>query len=182
MNKAKKIFTVFKAALIIFLISCQNPIPRKQRIANDSLEKYKSKIEEQFVSANKQIVQKENDEMDFYEKSHKLEFTRTTSGVRYFVYKHSEKGDSIKDEMRITIDYEVSLLDGTSCYSSAIDGKKEIVVGGSEAESGIHKGLHFIKRGDKALFLIPSALAHGLLGDMKKIPPQMPICYDVAVH
>jgi FKBP-type peptidyl-prolyl cis-trans isomerase len=40
----------------------------------------------------------------------------------------------------------------------------------------------YLKHGDKALLLIPSHLAHGLLGDFKKIPPQMPIIYDVEIY
>ena len=48
-------------------------------------------------------------------------------------------------------------------------------------ESGIHKGVQYLKRGDKALLLVPSHLAHGLLGDYKKIPPQMPIVYDIQI-
>jgi FKBP-type peptidyl-prolyl cis-trans isomerase FkpA len=55
------------------------------------------------------------------------------------------------------------------------------VVGMEEIESGIHKAVQFMKKGDKALILIPSHLAHGLLGDMNKIPPQTPIIYDIYI-
>ena len=48
-------------------------------------------------------------------------------------------------------------------------------------EDGIHKAVLFFKSGDKALVLIPSHLAHGLLGDSKKIPPQSPILYDIEI-
>ena len=119
--------------------------------------------------------------MDAYERSHKLSFVKTTSGIRYFVYKPSLKGDSIKSGMEITVKYTLSLLDGTVCYSSDADGLKTFVVEQEELESGIHRGLQYLKRGDKALLLIPSPLAHGLLGDFKKIPPQMPIVYDVEI-
>jgi FKBP-type peptidyl-prolyl cis-trans isomerase len=139
-------------------------------------------IKNQFVKANQQLMQKENDEMDAYAQSHKMPFVKTSSGIRYYVYKPSAKGDSIKTDMEVILDYEVSLLDGTPCYSSKTDGQKTIIIGHGDIESGIHKGLQYLKRGDKALLLIPSPLAHGLLGDFKKIPPQMPIVYDVTVH
>jgi FKBP-type peptidyl-prolyl cis-trans isomerase len=48
-------------------------------------------------------------------------------------------------------------------------------------EDGLHKAVLFLKSGDKALILIPSHLAHGLMGDSKKIPPQSPILYDVEI-
>lgn len=139
-------------------------------------------IKEQFIKANQQLMQKENDEMDYYAKSHNMNFVRTSSGIRYFVYKPSAKGDSLRDSMQVTMDYKVKLLDGTLCYSSETDGKKTFIIGHENIESGIHKGLQYLKRGDHALLLIPSPLAHGLLGDFKKIPPQMPIVYDVQVY
>ena len=72
-------------------------------------------------------------------------------------------------------------MDGTECYSSAAEGPKTFKVGHENLESGIHKGVQFLKRGDKALIMIPSHLAHGLLGDMNKIPPQRAIVYDVKI-
>lgn len=141
-----------------------------------------AEVTKQFVKANQQLMQKENDEMDYYAKSHKMSFIRTGSGIRYFVYKPSAKGDSIKEGMEITMDYKVKLLDGTICYSSETDGKKTFIVGHENIESGIHKGVQYLKKGDHALLLIPSPLAHGLLGDFKKIPPQMPIVYDVKIN
>jgi len=75
------------------------------------------------------------------------------------------------------------------CYSSKTDGPKTFVVGHEilhegedKLESGIHRGVQYLKRGDKAILLIPSPLAQGLLGDMKKIPPQSPIVYDIYIH
>ncbi|MES2513595.1 MAG: FKBP-type peptidyl-prolyl cis-trans isomerase [Bacteroidota bacterium] len=138
-------------------------------------------VKNQFVKANQLVVAKENDEMDYYQKSHKMPFIKTTAGIRYFVYKPSIKGDSIKNDDLITINYKVSLLDGTECYSSEAEGPKEFVVGMEDIEAGIHKAVLFLKSGDKALILIPSHLAHGLMGDSKKIPPQSPIIYDLQI-
>jgi len=139
------------------------------------------KIKQQFVKANQQLVVKENDEMDYYQKSHQMPFSKTKSGIRYFVYKPSVKGDSIKNGDIVTIDYTISLLDGTECYSSKNDGVKKITVGMEDVENGLHKALIYLKSGDKARILIPSYLAHGLLGDTKKIPPQSPIMYDINI-
>jgi FKBP-type peptidyl-prolyl cis-trans isomerase len=140
-----------------------------------------AKVKQQFVKANQQLVIKEGDEMDYYQKSHHMAFVKTSSGIRYYVYKPSAKGDSIADGDIIKINYTVSLLDGTECYSSKKDGDKEFMVGMENIEDGIHKAMLFLKSGDKALILIPSHLAHGLLGDSKKIPPQSPIVYDVEI-
>lgn len=165
---------------LVFSISfgCKNPA-----VENHTTEKQinPEELKKQFIKANQQLVQKESDEMDYYSKTHQMPFVKTTSGVRHYVYEHSAKGDSIKDGSEITMGFKVFLLDGTEVYSSNQLGKKTFIVGYENIESGIHKGVQYLKRGDKALLLIPSHLAHGLLGDSKKIPPQMPIVYDIQI-
>lgn len=168
--------------LVVLLFCAQCREPEKKQDSTKSIEEIPAQpVKEQFIRANQQLMQKENDEMDFYARSHKMPFFRTSSGVRYYVYKPSAKGDSIRDSMQISMDFEVRLLDGTLCYSSKTEGKKAFMVGHEDIESGIHKGVQYLKKGDKALLLIPSPLAHGLLGDFKKIPPQMPIVCDVKI-
>jgi len=172
-------FKIFLLLLIISFSSCREGQADKNK---QHKEFNHDTLKNLFIKANKQIIQKENDEMDYYASSHQMTFVHTSSGIRYFVYQPSAKGDSIKDSTVITMSYKVSLLNGTECYSSKTDGKKTIRVGHEDIESGIHKALLYLKRGDKALILIPSHLAHGLLGDFKKIPPQMPIIYDVEIN
>lgn len=141
-----------------------------------------AKVKNQFIRANQQVVAKENDEMDYYQKSHQMPFIRTNDGIRYFVYKPGPlKSDSVQDGAVIKINYTVSLLDGTECYSSKTDGPKEFKVGMDNLEDGLHKAVLYLKANDKALIMIPSHLAHGLLGDSKKIPPQVPILYDIEI-
>ncbi|HRF99531.1 MAG TPA: FKBP-type peptidyl-prolyl cis-trans isomerase [Bacteroidia bacterium] len=162
--------------LFVFLSACQsNP----EQPNNEDFDQ--QKVKNQFVKANQQVVTKENDEMDYYQKSHQMTFVKTTSGIRYYVYQPSQKGDSVKTDDIIKINYTISLLDGTECYSSKTDGAKEFKVGMEDVENGLHKAVLFLKSGDKALIMIPSHLAHGLLGDSKKIPPQSPIIYDIEI-
>jgi len=162
-------------AITLLMCSC-GP---KQEAIKEEIDQ--NKLKQQFVKANQQVVIKENDEMDYYQKSHHMAFVKTTSGIRYFVYQESVKGDSIKDGDIIKMNYTVSLLDGTECYSSKTDGAKEFKVGMENIENGVHKAVQYLKAGDRALILIPSHLAHGLLGDSKKIPPQSPILYDIEI-
>jgi FKBP-type peptidyl-prolyl cis-trans isomerase FkpA len=119
--------------------------------------------------------------MDYFQKSHQFKFIKTTSGIRYYIYQPSQKGDSVLDGDIVSINYKLSLLDGTLCYTSNTDGMKQFKVGMQDVEDGLHKAITHFKVGDKALILIPSHLAHGLLGDSKKIPPQMPILYDLEI-
>ncbi len=177
-----KIHSLTICCFTALLLSCEQKPRSAASSAAELLEKHPKAIRDQFVEANKQLMQKENDEMDYYAKSHGMPFLRTSSGIRYYVYKPSEKGDSIREGMEVRLTYKLFLLDGTLAYSSDQDGQRTFVIGQETIESGIHKGLQFLKRGDKAFLLIPSPLAHGLLGDRKRIPPQMPIVYDVVVE
>lgn len=161
----------------MFFAACQETNHNKENKPNFN----KVKINQQFIKANQQVVIKENDEMDYFQKSHKYPFIKTTSGVRYYVYKPSVLGDSISNGDVLTINYTLSLIDGTICYSSEKDGVKQFKVGMQDVEDGLHKAVLHLKQGDKALILIPSHLAHGLLGDSKRIPPQSPILYDIEI-
>ncbi len=172
-----KVLYFFLFVLALFS-ACSDP-----HKAEDHPEHFnKEALKDQFVEANKLLAKKEADDMDAYARQHKMNFINTNLGLRYYVYSPSVKGDSIKDKSEITMDFTVSLLDGTECYSSSEKGPKTFIVGMEDIESGIHKGVKFLKKGDKAIILIPSHLAHGLLGDMNKIPAQMPIVYDIQIH
>ena len=169
---------IYLFLFILFLgVSCTNP----EKEHKQEIKINKEAVKKQFIEANKLLAKKEADDMDAYARNHKMNFINTDLGLRYFVYLPSAKGDSIRDKSEITIEYTVSLLDGTECYSSKENGPKTFVVGQEDIESGIHKGVKFLKKGDKAMILLPSHLAHGLLGDMNKIPPQMPIVYDIHI-
>jgi FKBP-type peptidyl-prolyl cis-trans isomerase FkpA len=164
-------------ALPLLFMSCNRSEEEKKPPVNIN----KEALKKQFIEANKMLAQKESDDFDAYARNHHMNFITTPMGLRYYVYSASPKGDSIRDKMEVTMEYTVSLFDGTECYSSKETGPKTFVVGMEEMESGIHKAVKFLKKGDKAIILIPSHMAHGLLGDMNKIPPQMPIIYDIHI-
>jgi len=44
---------------------------------------------------------------------------------------------------------------------------------------GLHKALEGMKEGELKLVLVPSFLAHGIAGDLDKVPPQSPLRYDL---
>lgn len=168
-----------KKLLSLFLLftACSGPEPTNQVPHVDN-----EKLREQFMEANNELAVREDEAIAQYASRRHLPLVSTPSGIRYFVYKPSEKGDSIREGMLVSMDYTLSLLDGTVCYTSDEEGRKALVVGQQEAESGLHRGLQYLKKGDKALLVIPSALAHGLLGDFKKIPPHMPIVYNIKTY
>jgi FKBP-type peptidyl-prolyl cis-trans isomerase len=49
----------------------------------------------------------------------------------------------------------------------------------ADIESGIHEGIKFMSVGDRAKLIIPSHLAHGLVGDLDKVPPLSTLVVDI---
>jgi len=57
----------------------------------------------------------------------------------------------------------------------------QVTIGKSDIEPGLNEGLRLLKPGGKAMFILPPFLAHGFVGDGKKIPPRTIIVYRVNV-
>ena len=89
------------------------------------------------------------------------------------------KGDSAHSGDDVKVNYKISLLDGTECYSSDKDGAYEFKVEGDAIESGLHEAIQLMRVGDKAKFILPFHLAHGLHGDDENIPPISTIVVDL---
>jgi FKBP-type peptidyl-prolyl cis-trans isomerase len=74
---------------------------------------------------------------------------------------------------------KINLLDGKICYKTDTLEVDQFLVDRSQVESGIQEGIKLMKEGEKAVFILPSNLAHGLLGDFEKIPPMSPIVVNL---
>jgi FKBP-type peptidyl-prolyl cis-trans isomerase len=104
--------------------------------------------------------------------------TETGTGLRYMIYEHGE-GDTARTGLYAKVNFSISLLDGTLCYSSDSTGAEDFLIDRSTVESGLQEGIKYMRVGDKAKFIIPSHIAHGLIGDLKKIPPLETVVFDI---
>lgn len=102
----------------------------------------------------------------------------TGSGLRYISVKPGT-GLSPLPGQDAKVQYRVTLLDGTECYKTASDELDVFRVDKSDIETGIQEGIKKMKVGEKAVLIIPSHLAHGLIGDLKKIPPLTTIVVEI---
>lgn len=131
------------------------------------------------INMQSTFLEEENDEIDSYLKHHAdWKMIKTGSGLRYFIYERSNSNDSVKVYDEVSIYFEVKLLDGTICYSQKEEIQK-FMIEKTDIESGLHEALKYMCLNDKALFILPSHLAHGLIGDQDKIPPLQPLIYDI---
>jgi FKBP-type peptidyl-prolyl cis-trans isomerase len=134
----------------------------------------------EMTDLNRYLVQKDREIIQNYIERKNLKMTESPTGLWYYI-KNEGSGKFLKDNDRIVIDYECSLLDGTVCYSSASLGPKEIILGRTAIEPGMNEGLRLLKPGAEAIFILPPFLAYGIVGDGKKIPPRSTIVYNVGI-
>ena len=134
----------------------------------------------EMAELNKYLVQKDRERIENYIERKALSMTESPLGFWYEI-KTDGSGRYFTDNDKIVMDYECSLLDGTTCYSSKELGPKELILGRSEMEAGLNHGLRMLKTGSEAVFILPSFLAYGFTGDGKKIPPRSVIVYNVRI-
>ena len=168
-------YFIFHISWLLFLAACTEQPKQKPVVVNYS------KLKEDIIQVNKPAVVMENDEINAYIKAHNYTMQVTGTGLRYLFIKENTKEKKIEKGNRVQVNYKVSLLDGTVCYTSKEKGAKEFIVGTDNVESGIHESVQLMHLHDKAIFILPAHLAFGLLGDRDKIPPKAAVVYDVEV-
>ncbi len=75
----------------------------------------------------------------------------------------------------VVYDAKVYLLDdsGITRYRDTLH------LGYDQVELVLHEALANMKKGDESIVLVPSFLAHGMAGDLDRIPPRSPLRYDL---
>lgn len=138
-------------------------------------------VTDQLMDANRILRQKESDAIDAKVKNLGWEMKCTGTGLRYMFEVHGN-GDTALPGSTATLEYSIHLLEtGDLCYSSDSTGPIRVVVGKDYVETGLHEAIQMMRVGDKAVFILPSHLAHGLLGDWDKIPPLSPVIYHLTL-
>jgi len=135
-------------------------------------------FQDKLVEANQKSVKRESDEIDQYVKHKGWNMITTGTGLRYMITEHGN-GPAPLPKQRVKVNFKVSLMDGTICYSSDSTGAYEFVVNMSSVETGLHEGIQYMHQGDKALMILPSHLAYGLMGDQNRIPPRASVVYEL---
>jgi len=160
--------------IFTFLAACQNDNTHRRHLSKKELDKYDKPLE----AANRYLTLKDEERIVNYAKRRNWNMQKTESGLWYEIYEHG-KGAKAKEGQIALLNYKISLLDGTLCYSSDSLGTKQFVIGHGGVESGLEEGILMLHIGDKARFIMPPFKAHGLLGDMKKIPARSIIVYEL---
>jgi FKBP-type peptidyl-prolyl cis-trans isomerase FkpA len=156
--------------LILFQFSCNNEIKEQKKIIW---------TKNQSADFNKNLAVEEEIAIKIFLASKpKWKANKTESGLWYYIY-HKGNGEKANSGMIAKVKFKINLLDGKLCYQTENNDTQEFKIDASEIESGIQEGIKLMDIGDKAKFIIPSHLAHGLIGDRDKIPPLTTIIVDL---
>ena len=157
-----------------FIVACSEELPDKPTPELvDSWNKINSS------DLGKSIAIQEEIDIKLYLELHRdWKMTTTGSGLQYFIYEEGEGRAPIRKEIA-EIEYAITLLDGTEGYKTNDNEYEEIVMDQSDIESGLQEALKLMKVGDRMKLIIPSHIGHGILGDMKKIPPLTTLVVDI---
>ena len=170
------ITSIFRIALVLFSLilifySCNSP-------QESNREPDRQQVREGLLGANVMLIDAEEQEIKDFIERYGWEMEETGSGLRYMIY---EKGDGPRSETGniAVFHYSIRLITGDLVYSSHDQGMAEFRIGRGGVESGLEEGMLLLRSGDKARFIMPSHLAHGVPGDGTRIPKRATIIYDV---
>ncbi len=134
------------------------------------------------VDFNQELAIREQIQIKLFLEHNSLKMKLCESGLRYMIYKKGMGLHKAITGQAAKVKLKISLLDGTICYETIANESGEYEyfnIEKSEKESGIHELVKYMKVGDRAKAILPSHLAHGLLGDRQSIPPQSALYIDI---
>ena len=159
---------------LLCLVSCEEKAPKQTKSIS------KGDMKSSMETANRYLVNEEEEDIENYIKRHGLEMISTGTGLRYQILKQNA-GQRIEKGDKVALEYELHSIAGDLIYSSEKDGLKSFVVGNGEVESGLDEAMTYLHRGDLAKLIIPSHLAYGLHGDENQIPEYATLVYTIKV-
>ncbi|HXP51981.1 MAG TPA: FKBP-type peptidyl-prolyl cis-trans isomerase [Bacteroidia bacterium] len=174
---SSKYCTYIFILVAIAFSSCNNDNDKPQSNTQKLTQK---EVNNGLIQSHKEYLLQQEDEIKQYVKRHNYDMQRTQTGI-YYKITEPGKGEQAKLGEVATVVYTITLLDGTICYDTKEDGPKQFKIGEDEVESGVHEAVQLMRVGDKAMFIIPSNLANGLVGDKDKIPPGAVVIYNITL-
>ncbi|MFT6166809.1 MAG: FKBP-type peptidyl-prolyl cis-trans isomerase [Vicingaceae bacterium] len=158
--------------LIGFVVACADE-PKKVLPFEDSKD-YKTTM----ILSHQEFLKKEKSRIKIFIDSLGLPFEATGTGLRYYIYQ-TNQGDSIQSKDFAFIIYVLTSLEGDTLYQSPHGKLQEFIVDYDNVESGLHEGIKRMRVGEKAYFILPAHLAHGISGDNAAISSQTTLVYNI---
>lgn len=133
-----------------------------------------------YVKENQEANRIEARDLANYAARHGLRTHVSGTGVHHQLMRDLP-GDTARPGQWVAMNYRMELLNGTVCSASEPGHPESFQVEMDHVESGLHEAVQHLSPGDSAVILIPSYRAHGLVGDMDKVPPRSSIVYRIGL-
>lgn len=168
---------IFIFITAVFFFSCSEE--KKENRPKDF--EVTKEMKEDLMVTNKEWFIREQADIDNFVNRYQWDMVKTGTGIRYLIY---EKADSVNNPCAVAgqiavVNFKVRLLDNDSVLYESNDASQWFLIEMDNVENGLHEAIQYLRKGDKAKIILPSYLAHGLSGDMDKIPPLAPVLYDI---
>lgn len=132
------------------------------------------------IQENRDAIRLEDRDLKLYAQREGMELQATGGGVRYRLWRDVE-GPVVRPGEWAIVNYRLQLLNGDTIFASTPGRPEAFLVEMDDVESGLHEGIQLMSPGDSAILLIPSYRAHGLIGDMDRIPPRSTVIYHIGL-
>ncbi|HRD54385.1 MAG TPA: FKBP-type peptidyl-prolyl cis-trans isomerase [Flavobacteriales bacterium] len=160
------------AFLVLLLASCNGPSPAPVQ--------QKPASAEDLLRGNRDAIRLEDRDINLYIERYALDPQRSGTGVRHQLLR-DEPGTAVKPGQWALVRYRMELLNGDTAYTSDPSGPEGFMVEEDNVESGLHEAIQHLSPGDSAIIIIPSYRAHGLIGDMDRVPPRSTVVYRIGL-
>ena len=137
--------------------------------------------QESLIDENKRWLERESRDIDLWVTRQQVAFTKTGTGVRWHMVR-DVPGEPARPEQLARVNYLLTLFKGDTCYFTPPGAPESFRVEHDEVESGLHEAVQFMSAGDSAVVVIPSHRAHGLAGDLSKVPMRSTVVYHIGLE
>jgi FKBP-type peptidyl-prolyl cis-trans isomerase len=132
------------------------------------------------MEMNRKLAKKEKlDILMFLENHPQWKMKQTGSGLFYQIILKKEGELEAKPGFEAAVKYKISFLNGDLCYETPKNELSYFKIDHSDIESGVQEGVKKMRKGEKAVFIVSSHLAHGITGDQNKIPPATTLVVEI---
>lgn len=138
----------------------------------------KVKTQQELVN---EMAEKEAGQREEFMKQNDIKAAPTESGL-YFIEKEAGKGDLIKNGQTAQVKYTGMFLNGKVFDSSDMHGGKpyDVTIGTAQVIPGWIEAIQKMRKGGKAMIIVPSQLAYGTQGS-GPIPPSSSLVFDLEI-
>lgn len=139
-------------------------------------------IEASILKVNRYILKRNLDHIQGFINRTGWDMEESGSGL-FYLFLNKGKGEKALSGQRISLSYNLKLIDGSIIDSSNQSGPMEFTIGQGGVPSGLEEAVLNAREGSEMKLILPPHLAYGNFGDKDiGIPPDAILLYDLSVN